>query len=35
VSLVVGYGEGTNVNGATAIANQLDGVGFVQLKGAF
>ena len=35
VALVVGYGEGENVNGATGIANQLDGVGFVRLLGAF
>jgi len=35
VALVVGYGEGENVNGATAVANQLDGVGFVRLLGAF
>ena len=35
VALVVGYGEGENVNGATAAANQVDGVGFVRLTGAF
>ena len=35
VALVVGYGEGTNVSGATAAANQVDGVGFVRLLGAF
>ncbi len=35
VALVVGYGEGENVNGATGIANQVDGVGFVRLLGAF
>jgi len=35
VALVVGYGEGENVNGSTGIANQLDGVGFVRLLGAF
>jgi hypothetical protein len=35
VALVVGYGEGENVNGATGVANQLDGVGFVRLLGAF
>ena len=35
VALVVGYGEGENINGATAIANQVDGVGFVRLLGAF
>jgi len=32
VALVVGYGEGENLNGATGIANQVDGVGFVKLK---
>jgi len=35
VALVVGYGEGENLNGATGIANQVDGVGFVRLLGAF
>lgn len=35
VSLVVGYGEGENVNGVVGPANQLDSVGFMQLKGAF
>jgi hypothetical protein len=35
VALVVGYGEGENLNGATAVANQVDGVGFVRLLGAF
>jgi len=35
VALVIGYGEGENVNGATAAANQVDGVGFVRLLGAF
>jgi hypothetical protein len=35
VALVVGYGEGENVNGSTAVANQVDGVGFVRLLGAF
>jgi len=35
VALVVGYGEGDNLNGATGIANQVDGVGFVRLLGAF
>ena len=35
VALVVGYGEGENVNGTAGIANQVDGVGFVRLLGAF
>jgi hypothetical protein len=35
VALVVGYGEGENVNGATAVANQVDGVGFARLLTAF
>jgi hypothetical protein len=35
VALVVGYGEGENLNGSTGAANQLDGVGFVRLTGAF
>lgn len=35
VALVVGYGEGENINGATGAANQVDGVGFVRLLGAF
>ena len=35
VALVVGYGEGENINGATAVANQVDGVAFVRLLGAF
>lgn len=35
VALVVGYGEGENVNGTTATSAQLDGVGFVRLIGAF
>ena len=35
VALVVGYGEGENLNGTTGIANQVDGVGFVRLLGAF
>ena len=35
VALVVGYGEGENINGATAAANQVDSVGFVRLTGAF
>jgi len=35
VALVVGYGEGENLNGATGVANQVDGVGFVRLLGAF
>ena len=30
-----GYGEGENLNGATGVANQLDGVAFVRLTGAF
>ena len=34
-ALVVGYGEGENLNGATGAANQLDGVAFVRLTGAF
>jgi len=34
-ALVVGYGEGENLNGATGVANQLDGVAFVRLTGAF
>jgi hypothetical protein len=34
-ALVVGYGEGENLNGATGVANQLDGVAFVRLIGAF
>jgi hypothetical protein len=34
-ALVVGYGEGENLNGATGTANQLDGVAFVRLTGAF
>jgi hypothetical protein len=35
VALVVGYGEGENVNGTAGILNQVDGVGFVRLLGAF
>ena len=35
VALVVGYGEGENVDGTTAAASQVDGVGFVRLVGAF
>ena len=35
VALVVGYGEGDNVNGTAGAGNQLDGVGFVRLLGAF
>ena len=35
VALVVGYGEGENLNGSTGIANEVDGVGFVRLLGAF
>jgi hypothetical protein len=35
VALVIGYGEGENLSGATAAANQVDGVGFVRLLGAF
>jgi len=35
VALVVGYGEGENINGAIAAANQVDGVAFVRLLGAF
>ena len=35
VALVVGYGEGENINGATAVTNQVDGVAFVRLLGAF
>lgn len=35
VALVVGYGEGENVDGATGVAKQVDGVGFVRLTGAF
>jgi hypothetical protein len=34
-ALVVGYGEGENLNGSTGAANQLDGVAFVRLTGAF
>ena len=34
-ALVVGYGEGENLNGVTGAANQLDGVAFVRLIGAF
>jgi hypothetical protein len=34
-ALVVGYGEGEDLNGATGAANQLDGVAFVRLTGAF
>jgi len=32
VALVVGYGEGENLNGSTGILNQVDGVGFIKLK---
>ena len=35
VALVVGYGEGENVTGLTTAADDLDGVGFVRLLGAF
>lgn len=35
VALVVGYGEGENVNGTTGADNKVDGVGFVRLLGAF
>lgn len=35
VALVVGYGEGENLNGGTGAANKLDGVGFARLTGAF
>jgi hypothetical protein len=34
-ALVVGYGEGENLNGAAGAANELDGVAFVRLTGAF
>jgi hypothetical protein len=34
-ALVVGYGEGENLNGATGAAHELDGVAFVRLTGAF
>jgi len=35
VALVVGYGSGENLNGSTGAANEVDGVGFVRLIGAF
>ena len=35
VALVVGYGEGKDLNGTTATSAQLDSVGFVRLIGAF
>jgi hypothetical protein len=35
VALVVGYGEGENVDGTVATTSQVDGVGFVRLVGAF
>jgi len=35
VALVVGYGEGENVDGTVATSSQVDGVGFVRLVGAF
>lgn len=35
VALVVGYGEGENLNGTTATTAQVDSVGFVRLTGAF
>ena len=35
VALVVGYGEGENLNGTTATSAQVDSVGFVRLIGAF
>jgi len=34
-ALVVGYGVGDNLNGVAGAANELDGVGFVRLTGAF
>ena len=34
-ALVVGYGEGENLNGVAGAANELDGVAFVRLTGAF
>jgi len=34
-ALVVGYGDGENLNGVAGAANQLDGVAFVRLTGAF
>jgi hypothetical protein len=34
-ALVVGYGDGENLNGAAGAANELDGVAFVRLTGAF
>ena len=35
VALVVGYGEGQDLNGTTATSAQVDSVGFVRLTGAF
>jgi hypothetical protein len=34
-ALVVGYGDGENLNGVAGAANELDGVAFVRLTGAF